>query len=469
MWEAFEHAAYSQLDNLTALLDVNRLGQRGETMHGWDLGYFAGRLRATGWHTIEIDGHDLGQIDDSLTEATSTPGRPTAVIARTVKGKGVARVADKNGFHGKPIEDPDAAIRELGGRPNVNVTVATPDRDGERHQFATRPLQLPRYERGKKEATRKAYGEALAALGAARDDVVVLDGEVSNSTYADIFAKQTPERYFEMYIAEQQMAAAAVGMQVRGWKPFASTFAAFWSRAHDFVRMAAISRANLCLCGSHAGVSIGEDGPSQMALEDLAAFRAVWSSTVLYPCDANQTAKLVAQMADRDGIVYLRTTREATPVIYDGDDAFPIGGSRVLRQTADDSVTIVAAGVTLHEALTAADTLRGEGIAVRVIDLYSVKPIDAPTLRAAAADTVGIVTVEDHWPEGGLGEAVLSVFANDERRPRVVKLAVRAMPGSATPAEQLAAAGIDADAIVDAARSVVTHASTATEVLSGHR
>ncbi|MFL5616984.1 MAG: transketolase [Gemmatimonadaceae bacterium] len=469
MWEAFEHAAQAQLDNLTALLDVNRLGQRGETMHGWDLGYFAGRLRAIGWHTIEIDGHDLGQIDASLDAATSTPGRPTAVIARTVKGKGVARVADKNGFHGKPIEDPDAAIRELGGRPNVSVTVATPDHDGAGHPFTTRPLQLPRYERGKKEATRKAYGEALAALGAARGDVVVLDGEVSNSTYAEIFAKQTPERYFEMYIAEQQMAAAAVGMQVRGWKPFASTFAAFWSRAYDFVRMAAISRANLCLCGSHAGVSIGEDGPSQMALEDLAAFRAVWSSTVLYPSDANQTAKLVAQMADRDGIVYLRTTREATPVIYEADDEFPIGGSRVLRQTADDTVTIVAAGVTLHEALAAADTLHAEGIAVRVIDLYSVKPIDAPTLRAAAADTVGIVTVEDHWPEGGLGEAVLSVFANDERRPRVVKLAVRAMPGSATPAEQLAAAGIDANAIVDAVRSVVAHVSTTTEILSGHR
>jgi transketolase len=469
MWEAFEHAAHAQLDNLTALLDVNRLGQRGETMHGWDLGSFARRLRATGWHSIEIDGHDIAQIDAALAEATSTLGRPTAVIARTVKGKGVARVADKNGFHGKPIEDPDAAIRELGGRPNVNVVVAKPDEDGARHQFATRPLQLPQYARGKKEATRKAYGEALAALGAARGDVVVLDGEVSNSTYAEIFAKQTPERYFEMYIAEQQMAAAAVGMQVRGWKPFASTFAAFWSRAYDFIRMAAISRANVCLCGSHAGVSIGEDGPSQMALEDLAAFRAVWSSTVLYPCDANQTAKLVAQMADRDGIVYLRTTREATPVIYEADDEFPIGGSRVLRQTADDAVTIVAAGITLHEALTAADTLRGEGIASRVIDLYSVKPIDAPTLRVAAADTIGIVTVEDHWPEGGLGEAVLSVFANDERRPRVIKLAVRAMPGSATPAEQLAAAGIDAGAIVDAVRSMLAHAPTATEILSGHR
>ena len=417
MWEAFEHAAHAQLDNLTALLDVNRLGQRGETMHGWDLGYFAGRLRATGWHAIEIDGHDLGQIDAALAEATTTSGRPTAVIARTVKGKGVARVADKNGFHGKPIEDPDAAIRELGGRPNVSVTVSTPDRDGARHRFRRGHSNC----RGTSAARRKRRARHTARRSPRSGQRA---GTSSCSTVKSairrtpsIFAKQTPERYFEMYIAEQQMVAAAVGLQVRGWKPFASTFAAFWSRAYDFVRMAAISRANVCLCGSHAGVSIGEDGPSQMALEDLAALRAVWSSTVLYPCDANQTVKLVAQMADRDGIVYLRTTREATPVIYEGDDEFPIGGSRVVRQTADDTVTIVAAGVTLHEALAAADTLRGEGIAVRVIDLYSIKPIDAPTLRAAAADTVGIVTVEDHWPEGGLGEAVLSVFANDERPP----------------------------------------------------
>jgi transketolase len=459
MWEAFEHAAFEHLDNLTAVLDINRLGQRGETMHGWDLDYFATRLRAVGWHAIEIDGHDIAQIDAAFAEATATVGQPTAVIARTIKGMGVASVADKNGFHGKALEDADGAIRELGGRPNVTVTVSKPADDRPPQHFSVQqPLGLPRYQRGTKEATRKAYGEALAALGTARGDVVVLDGEVSNSTYADIFAKQKPDRYIEMYIAEQQMAAAAVGMQVRGWKPFASTFAAFWSRAYDFIRMAAVSRANICLCGSHAGVSIGEDGPSQMALEDLAAFRAIWSSTVLYPCDANQTAKLVERMADRDGIVYLRTTREKTPIIYDPDDEFLIGGSRVLRQSGADAVTIVAAGITVHEALTAADTLAHDGIAARVVDLYSVKPIDSATLRAAARDTAGFVTVEDHWPEGGLGEAVLSVFANEELRPRVVKLAVRAMPGSATPAEQLAAAGIDAAAIVEAARALAVHA-----------
>jgi transketolase len=463
MWEAFEHAAQSKLDNLTAVLDINRLGQTGETMHGWDLDYYARRLQAAGWHTIEIDGHDVAKVDQAFGQAISTTGRPTAVIARTVKGKGVEAVANKNGMHGKAIEDSESAIRELGGRPNVNVRVNKPEDKGVPHRFeASGPLKLPRYERGSKEATRKAYGEALAALGKARGDIVVLDGEVSNSTFSEIFAKQTPERYFEMYIAEQQMAAAAVGMQVRGWRPFASTFAAFWSRAYDFVRMAAVSRANVRLCGSHAGVSIGEDGPSQMALEDLAAFRAVWSSTVLYPCDANQTARLVARMADQEGIVYLRTTREKTPVLYSPDEDFTIGGSRVLRQSDSDAVTLVGAGITLHQALEAADQLAKEGITARVIDLYSVKPIDAQTLRAAAAATGAIVTIEDHWPEGGLGEAVLSVFADEPERPRLTKLAVRDMPASAKPAEQLAAAGIDAAAIVAAARALAEHRAPAT-------
>jgi transketolase len=458
IWEAFEHAAQARLHNLTAVLDINRLGQTGETMHGWDLGYFARRLQAIGWHTIEIDGHDFGQIDAAFAKAIATTGKPSAVIARTVKGSGVEAVADKNGMHGKPLKDAEAAIRELGGRPNITVSVAKPDSAGAPHRFETSgALTLPRYEQGTKEETRKAYGDALAALGKARGDVVVLDGEVSNSTFSEIFAKQTPERYFEMYIAEQQMAAAAVGLQVRGWKPFASSFAAFWTRAHDFIRMAAISRANIRICGSHAGVSIGEDGPSQMGLEDIASFRACWSSTVLYPCDANQTARLVAQMVDRDGIVYLRTTREKTPVIYSPDDDFPIGGSRVLRQTDADAVTLVGAGVTVHEALEAADRLAGEGIAARVIDLYSVKPIDAVTLRAASSDTGAIVTIEDHWAEGGLGEAVLSVLAGDEARSRLVMLAVRDMPASATPAEQRAAAGIDADSIVEAARLVISH------------
>jgi transketolase len=301
-------------------------------------------------------------------------------------------------------------------------------------------------------ATRKAYGEALAALGGDRGDVVVLDGEVSNSTYAEIFRDAHPDRFFEMYIAEQQMVAAAVGIQVLGWVPFASTFAAFMTRAYDFVRMGTISRATLKFCGSHAGVSIGEDGPSQMGLEDLAAFRAVNGSTVLYPCDGNQTAALVRAMGDLDGISYLRTTRADTPVIYEAGEDFPVGGSKTLRSSDEDDVTIVAAGITVHEALKAADALAAGDISTRVIDCYSVKPIDAETLRGAGTP---IVTAEDHWAEGGLGEAVLAALADAEERPPVSILAVRELPHSGKPAELLAAAGIDADAIAAAARALV--------------
>jgi transketolase len=455
MWEALEHAAFYELDNLTAIIDVNRLGQRGETMHGWDLDSYVGRAEKFGWKAIAIDGHDVEAIDRAYAEAVGTAGRPTVVVARTVKGRGVAAVEDKGGFHGKALDEPDESISELGGIRDIKVEVGPPAA-AEPHSFPAGRLELPAYDVGEEVATRKAYGDALAALGGGRGDVVALDGEVSNSTYAEIFAAAHPERYFEMYIAEQQMIAAAVGLQVRGWVPFASTFAAFLTRAYDFIRMAAVSRADIRLCGSHAGVSIGEDGPSQMGLEDLAMMRAVHGSTVLYPCDANQTAKLVAAMADRDGIVYLRTTRAATPVIYDARDEFEIGGSRVVRSSEDDDVAIVAAGITVPAALAAADALEEEGIRARVVDLYSLKPIDADTLRAAAEATGGrLVVVEDHWPEGGLGEAVLSVFAASENGPRIDHLAVRAMPGSGKPAELLAAAGIDAEAIAESARRLV--------------
>ena len=311
MWEAFEHGAHYELDNLTAIIDVNRLGQRGETMTGWNLDVYVERARAFGWHAIAIDGHDVEEIDRAFAEAVATTGKPTVVVARTVKGKGVKAVENENGWHGKPLEDPEAAIEELGGERDIRVEVRKPDAV-EPRRFETGPLELPRYELGTEVATRKAYGEALAALGAARGDVVALDGEVSNSTFAEQFAKAHPERYFEMYIAEQQMIAAAVGLQVVGWRPYASTFAAFLTRAYDFVRMAAVSRARICLSGSHAGVSIGEDGPSQMGLEDIAALRAIHGSVVLHPSDANQTAKLVAAMADHDGIAYIRTLRPAT-------------------------------------------------------------------------------------------------------------------------------------------------------------
>ncbi|MFC0526645.1 transketolase [Phytohabitans kaempferiae] len=456
MWEAFEHAGVAGLDHLTAIVDVNRLGQRGPTRHQWDLDAYARRMAAFGWRVIEVDGHDIADIDRAFAQAVSTSGRPQVILARTRKGQGVAGVEDQEGLHGKPLSDPDEAVRQLGGVRDMTVPVQTPDRAGTPHRFPSGPLTLPTYQVGEKEATRTAFGRALAALGDARGDVVVLDGEVADSTRTEFFAGTHPDRFFECYIAEQQMVAAAVGMQARGWAPFAATFAAFWTRAFDFVRMAAISRANLRLCGSHAGVSIGQDGPSQMGLEDLAVFRAVHGSTVLYPCDANQTAALVAAMADQAGISYLRTTRGGTPVIYPPGERFPIGGSRTLRHSTGDRVTILAAGVTVHQAIAAADRLAADGIPARVIDAYSVKPIDADAVRTAARETGHLVTVEDHWPEGGLGDAVLDVFADGgEPSPRVRKLAVREMPASATPDEQLRAAGIDADAIADAARALI--------------
>ena len=456
VWEAFEHAAHYQLDNLIAVLDVNRLGQRGETMSGWDLERYRARAEAFGWHAIAIDGHDVEAIDNAYAEAVATADQPTIVIAKTVKGKGVSAVADKPGWHGKALDDADAAIAELGGKRDLRVEVAKPGGDPEPQPVGEERLELPKWQIGEEVATRLAYGEALAAVGAADGKVVGLDGEVSNSTYAEIFAKAHPERYFEMYIAEQQLLAAAVGLQTRGWKPFASTFAAFFSRAYDFIRMAAISQANLRLAGSHAGVSIGEDGPSQMALEDIASLRAIHGSTVLHPCDANQTARLVEAMAEREGISYLRTLRPATPVLYGPEEDFPIGGSKVPRSSEDDEVAIVGAGITVHEALKAADALADEGVNARVIDLYSIKPLDEETLRDAAEATGGrIVTVEDHWPEGGLGEAVLAAFADAEERPRVKVLAVSGMPHSGKPAELLAAAGIDADHIAQAARELV--------------
>jgi transketolase len=458
MWEAFEHAARYGLDNLTAIIDVNRLGQRGETMVGWNLDVYAARAEAFGWNAIEVDGHDVDAIDGAFRQAVATAGRPTVIVARTLKGKGVAAVENQNGWHGKPLEDPEGAIAELGGLRDARVEVAKPDVEP-MPRPAPSKLELPRYELGTEVATRKAYGEALEALGTSRPDVVALDGEVSNSTFTEIFAKAHPERYFEMYIAEQQLVAAAVGLQAVGWRPFASTFAAFLSRAYDFVRMAAISRATLSLSGSHAGVSIGEDGPSQMALEDIASLRAVHGSTVLHPCDANQTAKLVAAMAETEGISYLRTLRPATPVLYPPDEGFTIGGSRLLRSTDSDDVALIGAGITVHEALKAADALGEEGIAARVIDLYSIKPVDAATLEAAAEATGGkLVTVEDHWPEGGLGDAVLAALADTDDPPRVVKLAVHEMPRSGKPEELLAAAGIDAEHIAAAARRLVTQA-----------
>ncbi|WP_436771544.1 transketolase [Yinghuangia sp. YIM S09857] len=476
VWEAAEFAGYHRLDNLVLVVDANRLGQRGPTRHGWDLDAYTNRFNAFGWHTRAIDGHDTTAIDDAYVDAEDTLGRPTAIIARTLKGRGVPEVENREGAHGKPVPQPDLAIAALGGEPRDRVTVRTRPpvnmravpRAGERDADRDKDAELPSYEVGESVPTRKAFGAALAALGDARADVVAIDGEVGDSTGLQPFAERHPDRFLECYIAEQQLVSSAVAAQSRGWVPYAATFAAFLTRAHDFLRMAAIGRADLCMVGSHAGTSIGQDGPSQMGLEDLAMFRTLHGSTVLYPCDANQTARLVAELADGTGIRYLRTTRGETPVVYGPDEDFPVGGSKVLRAGDADRATLVAAGITVHEALKAADRLAERGVPVRVVDAYSVKPIDAAALREAAAATGCLVTVEDHRPEGGLGDAVAEVFAGadtgdarddrvggDRTPPRLVRLAVRHMPGSATPDEQLADSGIDAAAIEAAVLGVV--------------
>ncbi len=455
IWEAFDKAAYYRLNNLTAIVDVNRLGQRGPTELGWDLEAYASRVEAFGFRAISIDGHDLGEIDKALTQASGAD-RPAVILARTLKGRGFSEVEDREGWHGRPLpaEMAERAIVELGGERHVTVQGLRPEGGSPR----TRPsgaVTLPRYELGAKVATRKAFGESLAAVGA-RSDVVALDGEVGNSTHAEDFGKVYPERYFEMFIAEQQLIAAAVGMSVRGYVPFAATFAAFFTRAYDFIRMAAISEANIRLCGSHAGVEIGADGPSQMALEDLAMMRAVHGSTVLYPSDATSTAYLVREMAGRSGIVYLRTTRGAYPVLYEPDETFPVGGAKVVRSSPEDQVTLVGAGVTLHNCLAAADELGRDGIRARVLDLYSVKPVDTQALITAADATRGrLVVVEDHYPAGGIGGAVLEALSDAGHPARIVHLAVRSLPGSGTPPELMEAAGISAAWVVQAARQLL--------------
>jgi transketolase len=455
IWEALDKASYYHLDNLTAIVDVNRLGQRGPTELGWDLDAYAGRVEAFGCRAAVIDGHDLGEIDKALA-AVGDAGRPTVILARTRKGRGFSEVEDREGWHGRtlPPEMAERAIIELGGERHRTVRGPRPD-GGSPRAWPDGEVSLPRYEAGAKIATRKAFGEALAAVGA-RGKVVALDGEVGNSTFAEDFAKAYPERYFEMFIAEQQLVAAAVGMSVRGYVPFAATFAAFFTRAYDFVRMAAISQANIRLCGSHSGVEIGADGPSQMGLEDLAMMRAVHGSTVLYPSDAASTAYLVREMAGREGVVYMRTTRGSYPVLYGPDEKFPVGGAKLVRSSPGDQVTLIGAGVTLHNCLAAADELGQDAVSARVIDLYSVKPIDADALLAAASATSDrIVVAEDHHPEGGIGSAVLEAFSDAGRPVSIAHLAVADMPGSGTPEELMQAAGISPARIVSAARGLL--------------
>jgi transketolase len=473
IWEALDKAHYYRLSNLIAIVDVNRLGQRGATDLGWDMDAYARRAEGFGARVQVIDGHDLQAIDEALsTAADSLAGSaPTVIVARTIKGKGFSEVENSPDWHGKPFPQDmaDRAIAELGGvreltvrgpRPEVVEPGPVPENPSTiptQGATAEPSTEWPEYKVGEKVATRKAYGDALRTLGARDINVVALDGEVSNSTYASEFATAFPERYFEMFIAEQAMVAAATGIAVRGYTTFASTFAAFLTRAYDFIRMGAVSRANLRLVGSHAGVEIGADGPSQMALEDLAMMRAVQGSTVLYPADGTCTAALTEAMAHTPGISYMRTTRGSYPGLYEPGTVFPVGKSKVLRSSDDDQVTLAGAGVTLHEALKAADLLAESGIAARVIDCYSVKPLDGETLKAAAEATGGrIVVAEDHHPEGGLGSAVADTLLEcGQLNLRLAKLAVREMPRSGTAAELLAWAGIDAEHIAGAARQLV--------------
>jgi transketolase len=454
-WEAIELAAYYKASNLIGIIDVNRLGQRGETMFGHDLDAYARRAGAFGWKTIEIDGHDIPQALDAFREAVNKPSQPVMIVARTVKGKGISFLEDADGWHGKALDEEQLkrALREFPEVDrSVRGTIAAPE-DRRPTSPSSQPAAPPRYDIGASVATRKAYGAALVRLQAQFPQLVSLDAEVSNSTMAEMFEKKAPERFFEMFVAEQNMVEVALGLSRRDKIPFVSTFAAFLTRAFDQIRMSQYSQANIKFVGSHAGVSIGEDGPSQMALEDIAMFRSILSSTVLHPCDALSTEQLVEAAAAHQGIVYLRTMRQDTPVIYEDKETFPIGGSKALRHSNGDRLTLVGAGATVHEALKAYDQLQRDGIAVRVIDAYSIKPIDAVTLHNAADATAAIVTIEDHYAEGGLGDAVLHALA--ERPVPVTVLAVHKTPMSGTGEELRDFEGISASAIVNTVKRLL--------------
>ncbi|RIE14777.1 transketolase [Candidatus Cryosericum hinesii] len=449
VWEAAELASHYQLDNLVGILDVNRLGQRGETMLDWELETYEARFAAFGWHTIVLeDGHNIDAVQAAYGEIDHACGRPTVLIARTIKGKGVSFLENQDGWHGKTLnrEQFDRAVLELGPVDlNLHGTIEPPV---EAVPAVWAPVPVDQPVSAKTLSPREAYGRALVDIAPTHPGMVVLDAEVSNSTFAITFRDAYPERFFEMYIAEQNMISAALGFSTRGKIPFVSTFAAFFSRAFDQIRMAqyALDRANIKFVGSHVGVSIGPDGPSQMGLEDIALFRTLVGSVVLYPADDTTTAALVRQMADHHGICYMRTTRQELPRLYKTGEEFPIGGSKTLRHSDDDRVTLVGGGITLHEALKAADTLAAADIHARVIDLYSVKPLDLVTLHKAAAETAAIITIEDHYAEGGIGEAVAAALS-DVATP-VFSLAVRKLPMSGKPEELLAYEDIDAAAIV---------------------
>ena len=450
VWEAASLAGVHHLNNLTAIVDVNRLGQSQATPFGHDLEVYRKRFESFGWRTEVIDGHDMEEILEVLA-AVGLGNQPLVILAKTLKGGGVSFIQDVDGWHGKALskEDTARAIAELQPKAKSGIGLPIPPPDRVTPPAGEAPASYPplNYKKGDLVATREAYGNALVRLGEVDKRIVAMDGDTKNSTFSERFMKKFPERFFECFIAEQNMVGVALGFASRGKVPFASTFAAFFTRAHDQIRMAGHSLANLKLAGSHVGVSIGEDGGSQMGLEDIAMMRSVAGSVVLYPSDAVSAEKLVEQMALTQGIIFLRTSRPKTPVIYDNNEAFPIGGAKVVRQNAGDKVTVVAAGVTLFEALKAADALATEGIGITVIDAYSVKPLGKDVIKEAAKKTKNlVVTVEDHFPEGGLGEAVAGELSADG--VKVHRLAVGEVPRSGKPAELLAKYGIDAAAIV---------------------
>ncbi len=455
-WEALEIAAYYRLDNLIGILDVNRLGQRGPTMYGHDMAAYERRIAAFGWEPIVVkDGHAFPEVLAAYDRALTVAEKPVMIIARTLKGKGVSFIEDKEGWHGKALtqEEFARALPELGEVDHaVRGNILQPE-DLQPRETVPQDASQVFYPPDKPVATRMAYGKALVRLFPQFPQMVSLDGEVSNSTMAEVFRKAHPDRFFEMFVAEQNMVGAALGLARRGKVPFVSSFAAFLTRAFDQIRMSRYSDANLKFVGSHAGVSIGEDGPSQMGLEDLAMFRTILDSVVLYPCDAVSTEKLVEAAARRRGMVYIRTTRGATPMLYGSEDDFVIGGSMVLRSSDQDAITVAAAGVTVFEALKAYDALKEAGVFIRVIDLYSIKPVDEATLKEAARSTRAVITVEDHFAEGGLGEAVLSALA-PEAGP-VYILAVRRQPKSGKPEELLDFEEISYKAIIKKVREII--------------
>ena len=457
VWEAAALASHYKLNNLIGIIDVNALGQSQRTMYAFDIDTYCQRFEAFGWQTIGIDGHEYDEILPALEKAKDSTDKPTMIVAKTFKGQGVSFLANEDDWHGKAVpkgEELDKALAELGPL-NTDIPLEIELPKPIKKQVSTvKECVPPEYEPDEEVATRGGYGTGLAKLGAANPNVVALDGDTKNSTYAEQFMNLYPDRFFEMFIAEQNLVGAGIGLAKRGKIPFVSTFAAFLSRAYDQIRMSAISQANIKYAGSHCGVSIGEDGPSQMGLEDIAMFRAIPNSVVLYPSDAVSAERLVAEAAAHEGIVYLRTSRPKTPILYGVDEGFPIGGSKVVKKSEQDKVTIVTAGITLHEALKAHETLNAEGVSIRIIDLYSIKPIDTKSLLSAAADTNNtIITVEDHYPEGGLGDAVLDAVATEGIS--VHKLAVTGIPRSGKPDELLEFHGISANAIVQKVKSII--------------